>query len=609
MSMVAACGGGHEGNSSSDSSGGTASSGGSSGGTSSGSGSSGGTSSGGGGSGGTSSGGTSTSGPTNFASLFPSDVFTAPRVPLELTSTPATAAAVTADLGPAGGTLTTTGPDGTVYTLDIPPDALAIETTITATPLKDVTGFPFDEQPANRLGVTFTPSGLKFAKSATLTIRPPNLPANVSIAALGYVGAGHDAHGVYENIQPGLVTLSVDHFSGYVLTWPMDLPKWRLLAQQRIEAEEAMIESMISVYIGIERDKELIGMSDPNDATLGDIVLESAKEYKEKVLIPRLNAASLGCNEGQKALTNWFSYWAQMQKFNLSGNPDIAVTIGGITYTDVQKLPDVLLGTFFDHCMSELYERCVATGDFFQLPLFMLSIQRQWEFLGEEISPEMFDVAVDYSKRCGHWRLDEDADFTVYPSPDIVAFGEVTTSIDLEWKPGDGDGILKFVNSKIENAENANNTGELVVTSFNVAPRDNGDCTLTKDPPAPLRKATAKLKELEFEYPDDPTTPDWAKSGYVTALKLALDPGDVSTGVTITCPQTGTADLPVEMYQPNLVFVSDGFFEPPDESSEYTLLDRAWTFPSINPFRAEWEAEVGGTLTGHVALHLVHTPK
>jgi hypothetical protein len=565
---------------------------------------------GGGGSGGNNSGGTSTNGPVDpgdtstnvpvtFASFFPSDLFSSPRVPLELAATPATDGVVSIEVGSAGGTLTATGPDGTIYTLEIPPDALSITTTITATPLQDVTGFPFDAQPSNRLGVAFSPSGLKFAKSATLTISPPNLPDNVGIAAFGYVGVGHDAAGVTENIQPGRVTISVDHFSGYVLTWPVNLPEWRQIAQLRIEAQEQQMQQIMSTFMGVMRQKQLLGMDTSADQSLRDFALSWVKSYQQEVLIPTLNAAALGCDEGQKALTAWFSYWRQLQVLGLADDPAFAVVFNGVTYTSEFDLPERLVPTFFDRCMQELYQRCVATGDFFQLPQFIFGLDRQWQLLGEVLDPALINVAVDYTTRCGHWKLEESANFAT--NTEALSVSEtVTSSIELQWKAGAGEGIGQFLQSTIEG------TGHLVVTDFNFIDKLPGHCNYTYDTPVERRQPTAKLKELTWEYPDDPATPTWAKSGYVTVLKLSFDPGDVVTGITTHCPDGPNADVPQDFYVPLVAFAYNGFGPDPKESSDTYLLDRGWTFQSLSPFRADWSADAGDL--GAVTLKLKHAP-
>ena len=553
-----------------------------------------------GGPGPTDSGETSTNAPVSFASLFPSDLFTSSPVPLELTATAATSGAVTMAIGPAGGTLTTTGPDGTVYTLSVPPDALALATTITATPLRDVTGFPFDAQPANRLGVAFTPSGLKFAKSATLTISPPNLPSDVGVAAFGYAGAGHDATGLTENIQGGRVTLLVDHFSGYVLTWPVDLPEWRQIAQRRIEAQEQQVEHIMSTFVGIERQRQLLGTTSSDDPSLVDFARSWVPMYQQDVLVPRLNAAALGCDEGQKALSTWFAYWRQLQLFGIADDPDFAVVFNGVTYTSAQNLPDQLLPTFFGRCMEELYQRCVATGDFAPLPLFIVGLERQWQLLGQTVDPALYDVAAGYTKRCGHWKLDEIANFTVAPVPAITVSTQVTSSIDLQWKAGAGGGIEQFLQATIAG------TDHLVVGQFNV--QVSSDCTITYDTPVERRQPTAKLKELTWEYPDDPASPTWASSGFPETLKLSFDPGDISTDLKIACPDGASAALPLDQYQPEVVFTLNGFFPDPEESSDTYLLDRHWTFGSISPFRADWSETTDLALTGTVSLKLVHAP-
>ncbi len=58
----------------------------------------------------------------------------------------------------------------------------------------------------------------------------------------------------------------------------------------------------------------------------------------------------------------------------------------------------------------------------------------------------------------------------------------------------------------------------------------------------------------------------------------------------------------MEVYQPVPLFLVNGFKPAPEESENTYLLDRAWTNPSTNPFRAEWEETMDLALTGNVGL-------
>lgn len=69
-----------------------------------------------------------------------------------------------------GGSITTTGADGTVYTLDVPSDALNNETVIGLTPVLNLTGMPFGGD--QTYAVQFSPEGLHLQNFAVLTIAP-----------------------------------------------------------------------------------------------------------------------------------------------------------------------------------------------------------------------------------------------------------------------------------------------------------------------------------------------------------------------------------------------------------------------------------------------------
>jgi hypothetical protein len=76
-------------------------------------------------------------------------------------------------IGPAGGQISAKGADGTVYSLDIPKNALAGVTKITMTPLSKVSGMPFDGKQA--YAVQLEPEGLYLYYDAILTISRRNL--------------------------------------------------------------------------------------------------------------------------------------------------------------------------------------------------------------------------------------------------------------------------------------------------------------------------------------------------------------------------------------------------------------------------------------------------
>lgn len=132
------------------------------------------------------------------------------RAPATVTVDPSRAGA--GSVGPAGGSVTATGADGTVFTLDVPPGALAQPTTITLTPVTSLTGAPGGLQHVR--AVRATPEGLHFAIPAQLRVTPPT-----AVPARGWLGIGMTSAGAGLDLTPAaagggtIVAAVVQHFS------------------------------------------------------------------------------------------------------------------------------------------------------------------------------------------------------------------------------------------------------------------------------------------------------------------------------------------------------------------------------------------------------------
>lgn len=125
------------------------------------------------------------------------------------------AAAVTSVVGSRGGVLETVS-QGVAYRLTIPAGAVAADQRITVTPLRGLVGLPFDGPVA--AAVRLSPSGLQFARPASLTIGGLPLSPASSEEPHGWLGfvASEDAASV--EVQPvvrrnGALVLKVPHFS------------------------------------------------------------------------------------------------------------------------------------------------------------------------------------------------------------------------------------------------------------------------------------------------------------------------------------------------------------------------------------------------------------
>jgi hypothetical protein len=111
-----------------------------------------------------------------------------------------------------GGTLTAMGADGTRYTLSIPPGALPADTTVSLTPVAEISGLQLGGGLLN--GVQFAPEGLILNTPATLTIVPAN-----PLPLTQFIGFGYTALGDHFHLEPmegdgTTVIMAVRHFSG-----------------------------------------------------------------------------------------------------------------------------------------------------------------------------------------------------------------------------------------------------------------------------------------------------------------------------------------------------------------------------------------------------------
>jgi len=547
-----------------------------------------------------------------FDTVFPAGVFSAPAAPLELSVTAASASAVSQEIGPEGGQLIATAPDGTTYTLEVPLGALPVPVTLTATPLTDVAGLPFDVQPQHRIGVALTPSGMTFAKPISLTIKPAATLPDAGVATLGYRGAGHDA-GVELAIQSGgTLQLSIEHFSGYVATWPIREADWRTLARQTLEAKEAALRHVMATWLGLRAQMIMEGADPSKFLTEVEFARSMLEKYVAEVLAPRIQAAANGCRESQDAIGYWIAYWRQVAFLNVADDPDFFVTINGRTYTGMFEMPESLLPTAVENCLREDYQRCVASGDFFVLYRRMLTFYRVTQLIGQEFEPAWITLVSGYLQRCGRWELEvATRSRSEVGESGLVITANLRRTVKLAWKQGDGQGMDTLFLAKITG------TAEPTLEQVNST---SGDCTLSFGPPSLETPAEASLRKLEWEYPDDPGTPDWAASGYPTALEIALHPGTLRTTIAVQCPEGSPKQLPWEFdgdLLTSLMLMAKHAVrddDHPDLGAQKVLFGTGWEFAGLNPFRARLAREaafVGGpiALTARIEMDLRHAPE
>ena len=114
-------------------------------------------------------------------------------------------------ISPQGGVVAATGPDGAIYTLAVPPRALADDTRITLTPVASIANLPF----SNGLvaAVTLEPEGLRFLGPVDLTIELPGPPQISPVIGFMFGSDASDFHPFPVLLEGSLLTFSLTHFT------------------------------------------------------------------------------------------------------------------------------------------------------------------------------------------------------------------------------------------------------------------------------------------------------------------------------------------------------------------------------------------------------------
>ena len=261
-----------------------------------------------------------------------------------------------------GGSLSATGADGTLYTLEIPGDALLIETLIGLTPVTSVADLPFGSQ--QTYAVQLSPDGLQLQNYAILTIAPAAAIPMAEQLVFGYQGEGADpilAAPVFDSSE---IQIKVLHFSGNGVTKGLlaDLEpvRERLGGDAERRLQNAVNEALIRAR------------QDGADAeSLAAYFTDAFRQYVEQVIRPRVAAAGESCANGQVALQTVIRFGRQVELLGMSSEDLLA----GIDMASLlQKAAQV--------CVVEEFELCVEEHIIHRMIPVWLGFERQFALLG-----------------------------------------------------------------------------------------------------------------------------------------------------------------------------------------------------------------------------------
>lgn len=462
-----------------------------------------------------------------------------------------------------GGTLSATGKDGTLYTLDVPGDALLVETSIRMTPVESLTGLPFGS--GETLAVQFEPEGLFFNNFVTLTITPTQeIPIDQQVM-FGYEGHGLDVILAPPVVDSREIKIQLMHFSGAGVTkgYLADIEPVR----NRIGGDaERRLQSVAAKKVGRERQNQLLGSGD--ESFDFEDFSKLFKQYYEEVVKVRIAAAGESCAAGQLALETLLGFERQQQLLGLESNG----------MEEMIKLMDVVGPV----CIREEYELCKDDHVIHRMIPVWLGARRQYQLLGSIEDNETIKLAKDLTQKC-------------------LSFELVFTSegnFDAE-----GDGYTSSVTSTIKiqfDADDLKIKGQapLVNTAFEF--RTEG-CSVTSNRGGDTFEVMGLGYTMQKEIPP-------GEVGKVTDLKLIYDPGNTTETYTVTCEDQPAFTAPASPMWTGIFLVTHQF--ELDQASGGFLRNEWEIFGNEYYAKKEWvteDASVGLVEAGTFKLY--HRPK
>jgi hypothetical protein len=501
-----------------------------------------------------------------------------------------------------GGSLSVSGADGTVFTLEIPADALLAETKIAMTPLQSLDGLPFGSGPA--LAVQLEPEGLAFNKFVTLKIQAATeIPLDQQLF-YSYQGEGKNVALAIPVVESKKIQLRLMHFSGYGVTKGLlaDLEPVR----KRLGGDvEARLQSALAEKLGRERQRQLLG-SKGEGSNIGEEMNSSFRQYIDQVLKQRIAAAGESCAAGRLAFQSALGVARQAQ---LIGATDIG--------DEIMAQALGLFDTVALVCLKEEYELCKEQHIIHRIVPVWLGTERQYQLLGlgadSSAETEVQKKARAYTEQC-------------------LSFDLVFES-DGNFDPGGGGGYHSRVKAKIPLKFDSS---QLRISGKSALINDEfkfkvPDCSVDS------RRGGGDFTVMSMAYVPDTHSPT-DELGYVRDFKLTYFPGATSESFTVTCPDSPSFALPpsplwwglyIVLHQSELVvneadggnkpdlsgmFTSDGgmpMIIPPQGFGEQGMLLEDWEVPAGELFaQKEWIKEDGGLgLTEAGTFKLYHRPK
>lgn len=344
---------------------------------------------------------------------------TDPANPVDIAFDPDTDAQTRADIGPDGGTIVVTGADGTKYSLEIPPAALLIETTISMGALTHIQGLPKDS--GSVLAVALGPERLVLEAPAVLTVTPGTMTPRTFPFGFASTGEGQDVGLLQRRVAETSVSVLVRHFSTAGVAMATSPGAEQTIAESRQRDIETMFESQIAALFP-EIDFSDPGLSEIpviGTDTPADSYFSLLRLFYETVLPGRIEQASMR-GASCEAIETASRMIIRAPRAG-SGVPE------GWPLTDkLQALRDAAFGKMInngyianlDNCIQDKAKRC-AYKEGMELyilvdsQLFLKNFSRGIRNINADMRREqVLKIVERITRHCRNYNVDFDSSFT-----------------------------------------------------------------------------------------------------------------------------------------------------------------------------------------------------
>ena len=453
-----------------------------------------------------------------------------------------------------GGSVSATGADGTVYTLEVPSDALLNETVIGLTPVTSIAGMPFGDQ---SYAVQFSPEGLFLYNFAVLTIEPTEALSVDEQIPFGYLEDGADLILAAPVAESSEIKIHVQHFSGNGVTKGL-LADIEPVRERLGGSAERRLSNAVAERLSQARQ----GSGELPD--LGDLF----QQYVDEVVKPRVAAAGESCAAGRLALQTVLSLERQRQL--------MGVAEGGGGF--LGEYPG-LMDTAASVCIEEEFELCTEEHVIHRMQPVWLGFERQYALLGNG-DAAVLERARDLTVKCLTFRLEFESTGSLSEPSSLSFESTVTSEIELTFNPDDLTigGEAPLVNESVE---------------FTLA----SPCSVTSSARGGSTFKVFKLTILDE--PDD-------AYGHVRDFVLSYFPGITSESYESECPSGYGPVVALPTLQMPAWFTAFGTHADEMDASGFTAVE--WEIIGDDLFaEKEWTKE-SGSLAESGTFELHHTP-